>query len=687
MRRPCSRLGRCPDYGRYLKGRDGVPTYLWLLLLLATAAQAEVASLEATVNPFLQNYCIDCHREDSAAGDIRLDNLKGQFNDRQEASIWAQVLESLVFRAMPIATADSFPSRAESRAVQHWIATNLNHHGIRFEDKSHTEGFGNLVPHDLLFSSEDRHRKIDVAARIWRVSPETLRSKLNAASRFNLPTNPFEFDKSHGNFTDFKGKYLLNSIMTEQLTELAMLAAENQTKDGRVEAAIEASVKRGSSREEAISDLVTRQFQNVLRRNPTETELSRLTALQKRIDDDLGQPFGLRAAFAAVLLTPETVFRFEGVGWDSVPTNADQEEHGRDGVPTYIQLSNREVADALAYALTDRPPEKDLLAAFADDAPVRGILNEQSTKMLAENRYVPKRLLQFFQEYFDYEKANDIFKDKVPKHLHWAPGLVHDLDVLIENVFENDRQVLRTLLTTSEMYVLFYSHKERGNQLSFNLPPDFKKTTRPVSFPKDQRMGVLTHPAWLVAHSGNFDNDPIRRGLWIRKKLLGGNVPDVPITLDAKLPDEPSWTLRKRMHVTEAGQCYKCHAKMNPLGLPFERFDHFGRFRFNELDKPVDTTGTVLNTGVPGLDGEVSSPFELIEKLANSEHVEQVFVRHVFRFFMGRNETLGDAKTLQDAHRTYVDSNGSMEALVVSLLSSDSFVFRAKLPGTEANHQ
>ena len=45
---------------------------------------------------------------------------------------------------------------------------------------------------------------------------------------------------------------------------------------------------------------------------------------------------------------------------------------------------------------------------------------------------------------------------------------------------------------------------------------------------------------------------------------------------------------------------------------------------------------------------------------------------------MGRNETLGDAKSLQDAHKAYVDGNGSMKALVVSLLSSDSFVYRAK---------
>ena len=78
------------------------------------------------------------------------------------------------------------------------------------------------------------------------------------------------------------------------------------------------------------------------------------------------------------------------------------------------------------------------------------------------------------------------------------------------------------------------------------------------------------------------------------------------------------------------------------------------------------------------MDGEVNGPFELIERLANSTHCEQVFVRYVFRFFLGRNETLGDAKTLQEAHKAYQQSDGSMDALVISLLSSDSFIYRAK---------
>ena len=153
--------------------------------------------------------------------------------------------------------------------------------------------------------------------------------------------------------------------------------------------------------------------------------------------------------------------------------------------------------------------------------------------------------------------------------------------------------------------------------------------------------------------------------------------------VDAKLPEDENMTLRERMHVTRAEECYKCHSKMNPLGLPFEQYDHFGRFRFLELDKPVDVTSKIVNSGVPEVDGEIRTPFELIERLANSTHCEQVFVRYVFRFFMGRNETLGDAKTLQEAHKAYVDNDGSMKALVLSLLISDSFLFRAK-PATLA---
>jgi len=197
--------------------------------------------------------------------------------------------------------------------------------------------------------------------------------------------------------------------------------------------------------------------------------------------------------------------------------------------------------------------------------------------------------------------------------------------------------------------------------------------------PEGERLGILTHPSWLVSHSDAMDNHAIRRGRWIRERLLGGGIPDVPITVDAMLPDEPTSTLRERMRVTREDYCWTCHRKMDPLGLPFEMYNHAGLYRELELDKPVKTKGEIIDSGDPTLDGEVANAIELIQKLAQSERVEQVFVRHAFRFWMGRNETLNDAPVLQDAHRAYKDSGGSMKALLVSLLTSDAFLYRTKI--------
>ena len=175
-----------------------------------------------------------------------------------------------------------------------------------------------------------------------------------------------------------------------------------------------------------------------------------------------------------------------------------------------------------------------------------------------------------------------------------------------------------------------------------------------------------------------MDNHAIHRGKWVRERLLGGGIPDVPITVDAQLPDEPHHTLRKRMRVTTENYCWSCHQKMDPLGLPFEMYNHAGIYRTLELNQPVDASGEIIDSGDPELDGKVTNAIEMISRLAESERVEQVFVRHAFRFWMGRNETLNDAPVLREAHRVYRENGGSMKALITSLLTSDAFLYRTR---------
>ncbi len=243
----------------------------------------------------------------------------------------------------------------------------------------------------------------------------------------------------------------------------------------------------------------------------------------------------------------------------------------------------------------------------------------------------------------------------------------------------------------------------------YNLPSNSRNqeqtwewpVEQPLVMPKEQRAGLLTHPAWLAAYSLNEDNDPIHRGIWVYERLLAGVLGDVPPDVDANVPTDPHMTLRERMEPLRAEQCWKCHRKINPLGEPFEVFDDWGRYRtehyFDEngeiylrrdgqferklkegqlTTRKVNAVGAISFSGDPNIDGQVQDAVEMMHRLGHSDRARQSFIRHLFRYFMGRNEMLSDSKTLIDAEKAYLDNGGSFKSLVVSLLSSDSFLYR-----------
>lgn len=485
---------------------------------------------------------------------------------------------------------------------------------------------------------------------------------------------------------------------------------------------------------DSIKSAVAETFSKLLGREPDADELVRYSTLVQKELEANGAEDAARQLLIATMCMPRLVYRVETTG---------------DGKG---MLAPHDLARAIAFTLTDREPDVTLLkAAKEGNLKTADEVREHVVRILDDKTIDKPRLIQFFREYFGHHGAKEVFKDEQTlQRLLPNPGgkiiqnsnpsfnaeyFVNDTDQLIRWVVKEDKDVLRQLLTTNKIFVLAYNPDYPSRQtdgthervkniankplalLMHERHPakiyeisgfDTKAVTgwtpeRLYDMPADRRMGILTHPSWLMAQSSNFDNHPIHRGKWIREKLLGQRVPDVPITVDAQLPDEPHRTLRSRMQVTREEYCWKCHKQMDPLGLPFEQFNHLGVFRTTEevVDKektndkrnlgkdgkpsgtrytkvPLDTTGVLDGTGDPKLDGEVKDPFDLIRRLAASQRVEQVFVRHVFRFFMGRNETVEDGPVLVEAHRAYRDSGGSLKALLASLLTSDSFLIRTK---------
>lgn len=533
------------------------------------------------------------------------------------------------------------------------------------------------------------------ATQIMDVADDILRymayGPLSIAKPYQITDDPKSIaDKMKGDIRGLPTSIVYSTKVLRPLTPVYDLMKEEGVTDERLRAAVDYL------------------FEALAFRPPSLAESDNYLAIARQSIDKLGKEDGTVLGLSAIFLDRDALFRPE-LGESGKP-----DQHGR------VMLQDWELGLAVNHALRYLKPDEELRKSIVDGRMrTRADVKREVQRMLADDSIRKPRLLQFFRDYFDYDLGGYICKDnkalaetgvnnKGDSHYFAMFGATASTDRLIELILEEDQDVFRQLLTTNKVVaaktdnVYFGERIAKGNDKVAEANLSGPKTAARVSrrsfgngsmqpdrnlatAPEGQRLGILTHPSWLVSHSDAMDNHAIRRGRWIRERLLGGGIPDVPITVDAMLPDQPQNTLRQRMRVTRESYCWTCHQKMDPLGLPFEMYNHAGLFRTTELGKPVDTTGEIIDSGDSALDGKVANALELIQKLAASERAEQVFVRHAFRFWMGRNETLNDGPVLQAAHRAYKDSGGSMQALLTSLLTSDAFLYRRRTASAEAN--
>ncbi len=672
---------RSSAINRHQPRRERLPGALGAALLLAAMGglcAADVHVPPKDIADLLEKHCLSCHGPTKAKGDVRLDQLPRVADTTLGVETWMMVRRALVTGDMPPAEAKSRPDVGQRATMVRWVDQQLAAPDSALSSAAARNGSGNLIPHEQLFGTVASAGGAGGEARLWRITPKALEALIRRVCDHYVEFrdgSPFELDAPGNGFRDFANRYDIDLPTADRVADWALLAVRFQTEvelkhgklvrvDGRKLAPELAAVLAPDAKPtEATHGAALRfQFITLLRREPAAAELPPLLGLITKVDRQLGHPHGLRAALAAVVLSPEALFRYEGV--DATPA--------ANGT---VRLRGRELADALSFALGDVAADDGLRKAFSGGGDLRPLLATEARKQIFGRGRAKDKMVRFFLEFFEIEQAVNVFKDKKDFKYHYPEELVKDTTDLIRLILEEDRDVIRELLTTERSYVNYGKEKPRRDKekiwISYGLPEDWTYTReQPLRLNDGRHAGILTQPAWLAAFSANTHNDPIRRGRWIRTKLLGGAVPALPVNVDAKLPDDPALTLRQKLHVTSASECWKCHKQMNDLGLPFESFDHFGRPRSEELGKPVITTGEIAASGEAGLDAEIKDPVDLAKRLGDSVRVRQMVVRHAFRFFLGRNETVADAASLQAADQAYVGSGGSFRALVLALITS-----------------
>jgi len=700
---------------------------------LETHPTINLAADEKFVRSFFASHCADCHDDGADEGDFVLEKLAN--DDIAGRVAYASIFERLRAGDMP-PPSEPRPKPDDAARVVQWIAAKLNAplagspawYAVKEKPID-----GNRLPNAILFGGP-RGPGVPHPPRLWRLSPTAYSTWAAAAFNVHGLQQPFGLIQESG-FKDFAALYapdegasglLLSNAEQIVVAQVRHHQLVNVVKDpeaakqshwpneGRAQTAtdqerehLKSGVRvRGNgvfapllhpqvkANRGELERALQQQFKMSVARPPSEKEIESLIALYEDVASDGDFSLAGKTILMAPLMVPEAILRFE-VGM------------GAQVRPGVRMLSPRETAMALSLSLS-RKREPGLLAAAAEGKLTsREEVVETVQRILDEPRIEKSRVLWFFREYFDYHRAPDVFKDPLPDHqtrrgVHYNPrGHVSDTDVLVMSILSRDRDVLKQLLTTPESYrtheLFVPNHTLDG--LRYADSPLFRQFS-PVALDhrrerQGDRIGILMQPSWQVAWSTNFHNDIVRRGRWVREHLLGGRVPDLPIDAAAMIPDDPHRTLRQRQMVTRDAQCWKCHNKMDELGLPFEDLDHYGFLRKAEevldleameqsenRDKkiyraaPLDTTGRIAFSGDPAIDGPVRDAPEMLRRLAESDRVRQIFIRHVFRYFLGRNETPGDAVSLQAAEKAYLNGGGSFKALLVSLLSSESFLYR-----------
>jgi len=219
----------------------------------------------------------------------------------------------------------------------------------------------------------------------------------------------------------------------------------------------------------------------------------------------------------------------------------------------------------------------------------------------------------------------------------------------------------------------------------YGLPEVAGAELRQVDLPADSPFGGLwTQSAVMKVTANGTNTSPVKRGVWVARRLLGIAVPPPPPDITPVEPDtRGAKTLREQLELhRQNASCAGCHARFDPYGFALESFDVTGAFRksyriANAGEKswheglPVDCSGKTP-------DGRSFSGITELRKLlaANPEPLAAGVTRHLITYATGTAAGPVDQKVVDSIVKSAAAEGYGLRSIVHALVQSD--LFRSK---------
>jgi hypothetical protein len=290
------------------------------------------------------------------------------------------------------------------------------------------------------------------------------------------------------------------------------------------------------------------------------------------------------------------------------------------------------------------------------------------------DRYVHLTDSQHADRWTATSKNETLFPAFVPQV---TADMIMETQMVFDDVFTSDGS-FQDLLLTKTGFVTSRTAPIYG--VTGNFTDTHTKTTLDESRP-----GFLTRIGFLAAFANQERTNPILRGSFVTKDVLGvdpGN-PD-PAVANTPLPTDPTLdTLRKRVDtMTSNAGCSECHTPfINPPGFVLEAFDSAGASRtvdktIVESGVPLDTTANV-KTSFDAEPVSVANPSELMTLIANAPSAQRHYAAKWVGFAFDRVLTGPDLCTVDAMSAKLAAGNYSIRNLITDLTQQDYFTTRS----------
>ena len=359
-----------------------------------------------------------------------------------------------------------------------------------------------------------------------------------------------------------------------------------------------------------LTRLVAVFARRAFRRPVTDDEIAPVAALARGMLDD-GEPFEatVRAAYRTLLCSPRFLHLVERPG----------------------PLDDHALAARLSYFLTGSTPDREL-SDLADAGRLRtpDTLRRQADRLLGldaggagtaaagpapagpapagpAHGGLRRFVSDFAAEWLDLDQIDFTEPDR-----KLYPGfdqvvqqsMLAETHAFLTEMLRDDRPV--SVLAADDATWLD-SRLARFYAVDGVAGDDLRRVRLPAAA---HRGGLLAQGAILKVTANGNHTSPVVRGVFVRERLLGIDVPPPPANVPAIEPDiRGATTIRDQLarHRDQAA-CASCHRGIDPLGFALESFDPSGRWRDRYLameagrrkpGPPVDAAGA-LGDVLPG---------------------------------------------------------------------------------------